>query len=96
MAIKRIRLKNFKNFRDETIELGSMNVLVGTNASGKSNFLDALRFLRDIQEDGLENAISLRAGMEHIMNMSASEDENLRIELELLSEYDELARNMEI
>ena len=54
MLIKKIRLKNFKNFKDAELELGDMNVLVGANASGKSNFLQALQFLKDIQVHDLE------------------------------------------
>ncbi len=43
--ITRLHLKNFKNFRDATLELGPLTVLVGTNASGKSNLRDAFRFI---------------------------------------------------
>jgi len=37
--IKRIEIKNFKSFHHQKIALGQFNVLVGANASGKSNFL---------------------------------------------------------
>ena len=43
-----IRLKNFKNFADETLRVGPFTVLVGANASGKSNIRDAFRFLSGI------------------------------------------------
>jgi predicted ATPase len=46
--IQKLRLRNFKNFRDATIELGPFSVLVGANASGKSNVRDALRVLHGI------------------------------------------------
>lgn len=46
--IKRIRLMGFKNFHDATLSLGSFTVLVGTNASGKSNIRDAFRFLHGL------------------------------------------------
>ena len=46
--INEIRLKNFKNFREATMSLGPFSVLVGTNASGKSNVRDALRVLHAI------------------------------------------------
>lgn len=82
MLIKKIRLKNFKNFKDAELELGDMNVLVGANASGKSNFLQALKFLKDIQEHGLENAISLQGGMEYLRNINCGEDEAVEIEVE--------------
>ncbi len=43
-----LRLRNFKNFGDETLRMGPFTVLVGANASGKSNVRDALRFLHGI------------------------------------------------
>jgi hypothetical protein len=46
--LKRIRLKDFKSFVDEEVEVAPLTLLVGANASGKSNFLDALRFLQGI------------------------------------------------
>jgi predicted ATPase len=46
--IRRLKLYNFKNFRDTTLRLGPFSVLVGTNASGKSNVRDAFRVLHAI------------------------------------------------
>lgn len=49
--LKRIRLKDFKSFVDEEVEVAPLTLLVGANASGKSNFLDAMRFLKGIAFD---------------------------------------------
>lgn len=46
--ITRLRLQGFKNFQDATLVLGPLTLLVGTNASGKSNLRDAFRFLQGI------------------------------------------------
>ena len=46
--ITSVRLINFKNFADETLKLGPFTVIVGANASGKSNIRDAFRFLHGI------------------------------------------------
>lgn len=43
-----LRLENFKSFADQRVELGPVTLLVGANASGKSNFLEALRFLQGL------------------------------------------------
>ena len=46
--ITSLRLVNFKNFADETLRLGPFTLIVGANASGKSNIRDAFRFLHGI------------------------------------------------
>ena len=46
--IDRIVIENFKSLRKVDLSLGRLNLFIGANASGKSNFLDALRLLRGI------------------------------------------------
>ena len=46
--ITSVRLVNFKNFVDETLRVGPFTIIVGANASGKSNIRDAFRFLHGI------------------------------------------------
>ena len=46
--ITSLRLVDFKNFADETLRVGPFTVIVGANASGKSNIRDAFRFLHGI------------------------------------------------
>lgn len=48
--ITKIRLQNWKSFKDSTIYIDSLGILIGTNASGKSNVLDAFAFLRAVGE----------------------------------------------
>ena len=46
--ITSVRLVNFKNFADERLKVGPFTVIVGANASGKSNIRDTFRFLHGI------------------------------------------------
>mgnify|MGYP000184202737 CR=1 FL=1 len=46
--LTKLRLTNFKGFKDAELTLGEFTLLVGTNASGKSNIRDAFRFLHGI------------------------------------------------
>lgn len=49
--LSRLRLKGFKSFADEAVDLNGLTLLVGANAAGKSNFLDAIRFLQGVALD---------------------------------------------
>ncbi|HEC84996.1 MAG: ATPase [Candidatus Parabeggiatoa sp. nov. 2] len=46
--LTKLQLKNFKSFKDSELILGPLTLLVGTNASGKTNIRDALRFLQGL------------------------------------------------
>ncbi len=72
MIISRLILTNWKNFQYAEIELTDRVFVVGPNASGKSNFLDAIRFTRDIvkQAGGLQYAADVRGGVSEIRNLS--------------------------
>ncbi len=45
--LQRINIKNFRSFRDVTVDLQKVNLLIGPNNSGKTNFLKAFEFLSD-------------------------------------------------
>ncbi len=51
--LKSIKLQNFLSFgaASDKIELKSLNVLIGPNASGKSNLIDAINVLRESPKD---------------------------------------------
>jgi len=43
--ISSFKIQNFKSFEDAELKLGSLTLLIGANASGKSNAIEAIRFL---------------------------------------------------
>jgi len=47
-VIEHIEIENFKSLQKVSLDLGPLNIFVGTNASGKTNFLEALRVLQGI------------------------------------------------
>lgn len=77
MKITKIEISNFKSFDNQSIHLNDFNLLVGANASGKSNLVQAFQFLRDIVNHGLENAISLQGGVEYLQNIKIAQSQPL-------------------
>lgn len=51
MKISNIEIKNFKSFKDICVDLNEFNVVIGESASGKTNFIEAFKFLKDICDD---------------------------------------------
>ena len=65
-SLLKVHVKNFLSLRDVEVELQPLNVLVGPNAAGKSNFLDVIRFLGDAAREDLRPAIAKRGGYEAV------------------------------
>jgi predicted ATPase len=81
--VRRIRLRNYKSISQCDVELGSLTLLVGRNGSGKSNFLDAVRFVADSLNQSLDHAIKSRGGIEAVRRRSTGHPHNFGIELDL-------------
>lgn len=73
MIISRVQLVNWKNFHSCDVRISERCFIVGANASGKSNFLDVFRFLRDITRTGggLQAAVADRGGISKIRCLAA-------------------------
>jgi predicted ATPase len=73
MRLLGLRLRNWRNFRRVAVRLTPRTFVVGPNASGKSNLLEALRFLRDVAHDGggLQSAVGALGGVSRIRSLHA-------------------------
>ena len=86
MLITHLRLKNWRNFRELDVPLRDVSYILGANASGKSNFLDVFRFLRDVSKPnggGLQTAVNERGGMSKLRCLHARQDTEVLLEVEL-------------
>jgi predicted ATPase len=83
MRFSRIELRNWRNFRSIRVDLGERAFLIGPNAAGKSNFLDAFRFLREVATEGLEKAVQIRGGVSAVRCLSARQYSSVDIEVEI-------------
>ena len=67
MKLLKLTAKNYRSLRDTCIELHGLNVFIGTNASGKSTILDALRFLHEgVQARDFRTPVFSRGGIVHL------------------------------
>ncbi len=81
IRFEKVALENWKNFAFVDIPLQMRAFLVGPNASGKSNFIDVFRFLKDLASTGggFQTAVEKRGGVKAIRCLSARRNPNVAI-----------------
>ena len=91
MYITNIELTNWKNFHSCNVDVSERTFIVGSNASGKSNFLDALRFIRDIAKNGggLQTAVATRGGIKKIRCLAARARTDIEIAVKVRDEIND-------
>lgn len=80
--LRRIQIRNFKSIGQCDVALGSFTLIVGRNGAGKSNFLDALRFVADGLQTTLDQAIRVRGGIDAVRRRSTGHPRNFAIGIE--------------
>jgi predicted ATPase len=67
LTLKKLTARRYLSLKEVDIDLGPLNVFIGPNASGKSNILNALRFLAEgVHERDFGKPVALRGGVLHI------------------------------
>lgn len=94
MKIQRIKAKNFKSYKKIDINLNNLNFIIGGNATGKSNYVNILKFLNDIIVYGLEDAILLQGGIKYLFNSNCTKNADvlLYFEIDLKEEEEKILK----
>lgn len=80
--LKRVVLRNYKSIGQCDVRLSPVTYLVGANGAGKSNFLDALHFVRDALAGTLDNALNDRGGLSEVRRRSSGHPTHFGVRLE--------------
>lgn len=80
--VHRVKIRNYKSIAACDVELGPLTFLVGANGSGKSNFLDALRFVADSLRTSLDHALRDRGGLNEVRRRSSGHPRHFGIRLD--------------
>ena len=80
--LRRIVIRNYKSVALCDAALQRLTFLVGPTGSGKSNFLDALRFVSDAVKTTLDHAIRQRGGINEVRRRSGGHPHHLSVRLE--------------
>lgn len=80
--LDRIRIAGFKSIRDQEVELRPLNVLIGANGSGKSNFIGVFRLLHEIEGKNLQLFVARSGGADKILHHGRKTTDRLILDLD--------------
>jgi len=79
--LKRVIVNGFKSINKCNLELGALNILIGANGSGKSNFIGFFTMIQQMLEQALQNYVGLQGGPDAILHFGRKRTEKLESEL---------------
>jgi predicted ATPase len=81
-ALNKIELKGFKSIRDMSLGLKQINVLIGANGAGKTNFISFFRLLSAVVERRLQDYVARNGGANSLLFNGRKQTEQIYVKLE--------------
>jgi predicted ATPase len=81
MRLERIGIKGFKSIREMELELRPLNVLIGANGAGKSNFIAVFKLLNQMMQGNLQVFVAQAGGADSLLYFGQKVTDEIRIEL---------------
>ena len=81
--LQQIRLTGFKSLREMDLTLGALNILIGANGSGKSNFVSLFRLLTEMVSRNLQLYVSRAGGAGALLHFGRKTTDRMRCELHM-------------
>ena len=76
--INRIEIENFKSIREMNLELKPINILIGANGAGKSNFIGFFKLLKNLYDRNLQNYVAEEAGADNVLYFGLKKSDFLK------------------
>jgi predicted ATPase len=80
-ALSRIKIKGFKSIREMDLELHNLNILIGANGAGKTNFVSVFKLLNQIIEKNLQVFVAKSGGANALLHFGQKVTSELEIGL---------------
>lgn len=79
--ISKILLKGYKSIKDSSLELGALNVLIGANGAGKSNFIGFFKLMQSILDCHLQLFVARQGGPDALLHFGRKRTSDLHAEI---------------
>ena len=79
--LDRLKIKGYKSIKEVDIEFNNINILIGANGVGKSNFIGFFNFIRKLSQKDLELFIATQGGANKLLHFGRKNTEELNFSL---------------
>lgn len=66
--LDKVEIKGYKSIKELSMDIAPINILIGANGSGKSNFLSFFNFLKEIYKQNLQQYVALNGGTDRFLH----------------------------
>lgn len=80
-TLGRIEIEGFKSIRQMALDLRPVNVLIGANGAGKSNFIGAFGLLQRMMEGRLQLHVAQAGGADTLLHFGRKQTQSMRLSL---------------
>ncbi|MCL2823515.1 MAG: AAA family ATPase [Polyangiaceae bacterium] len=81
--IDQIHIEGFKSIEKATVPLGPLNVLIGENGAGKSNFISAFRLLHAMTDPPLNTYVTMNGGVHSVLRFGPEVTRRMSVKAEI-------------
>jgi len=81
-TLQRFTIKGWKSIREQTLELGRLNVFIGGNGAGKSNLIGVFRLLRELVNKNLASYTLTKGGADTLLHFGRKRTKEMLFDLE--------------
>ena len=81
--ITKLSVQHYRSIEALELSMGPVNVFVGPNSAGKTNIIDALKFVRDALQNGLDQAVTERHGIQSVRQWSPTKPYHVTLSVEI-------------
>ena len=81
--LQHIKLKGFRSIRELDLELAPLNVLIGANGAGKSNFISFFKFMNKLLEKDLQLCTQDMGGADRVLYFGKKTTSEISIDLHI-------------
>ncbi len=79
--LKKIQVKGFKSIKELELDLSPLNIIIGANGAGKSNFIDVFKMLRRQKENRLENYVKAVGGVNRLLYLGTKKTQEISVKV---------------